>query len=55
MSKKIGKATKASDKRRHGYGRNVTAVVSSGDGAGKPLANLFHDRRMNNGHGKRAS
>ena len=48
---------RATDKRRSGSGDNVKQTVAPGnDGAGKPLANLFHDRRRHvNGAGKRAS
>jgi len=49
------KPLRANDKRRSGAGDNVKQTVSSSDGAGKPLANLFHDRRHGtNGSGKRA-
>lgn len=49
---------RATDKRRSGAGDNVRQTVKAPDtdGAGPPLANLFHDRRKHsNGAGKRAS
>lgn len=51
------KPLRSTDKRRSGAGDNVKQTVAPGsDGAGKPLANLFHDRsRHKNGSGKRAS
>lgn len=51
MSKKPLKAT---DRRRNSGKRGVRAPESEDDGAGSPLANLFHDRRKPNGHGKKA-
>lgn len=52
------KPLRATDKRRSGAGDNVRQTVRAPDtdGAGPPLANLFHDRRKHkNGAGKRAS
>lgn len=52
------KPLRATDKRRSGSGDNVRQTVhgTDGSGAGKPLANLFNDRRKHhNGAGKRAS
>lgn len=44
---------KATDKRRNSKG-GFKDDSDSENGSGKPLAGLFHDRRKNNGHGKRA-
>lgn len=54
MSKHQRKPHRADDKRNPGLGDNVRTTVRSGEGAGKPLADLFNDRRGHNGHTKRS-
>lgn len=48
------KPLRQTDKRRAGNGRNVRVKVFN-DGSGSPLADLFNDRRHNNGAGKGSS
>jgi len=52
MSKK--RPLKATDRRRSGLGDNFKYVARY-DGAGDPLADLFNDRRIKLGQGRRVA
>lgn len=57
MNDKTHKPLSLTDRRRTGHRRHThqEATTEGEQGAGKPLAHLFNDRRKNLGTGKRAS